>query len=273
MGGEEQLAADTRHPWKRMDLGRALAAAAIAMLALLPLLTLALQSVARLWLWPALLPPAWSTRAWEETFRASSGVLPSLGNSLLIAVAVTVLSLLIAMPAARALAFATFRGKSAFLFLLLLPVLAPPLASAMGLHLVFLQLGLAGHEAGVALVHLIPALPYATLLLTGSYSRFDRDLEAQARTLGAGRMAVLRHVTLPQLAPGIAVAGSFAFLISWSQYILTLLIGGGQVITLPLALVAAQRAGDQALAAAICLTFLAPTGILFVIVKEWLREQ
>jgi putative spermidine/putrescine transport system permease protein len=121
-------------------------------------------------------------------------------------------------------------------------------------------------------VHLIPAIPYATLLLTGSFSRLETDLEAQARTLGADRWNLLWRVTLPLLAPGIAVAASFAFLISWSQYILTLLIGSGQVLTLPLALVAAQRSGDQALAAAVCLLFLAPTGLLFLLVGRWLRD-
>ncbi|MCU0229583.1 MAG: ABC transporter permease subunit [Bryobacterales bacterium] len=244
----------------------------IAGLALLPLATLAVQSVGRLWLWPALLPAAWSARAWEEALRPSSGVLTALGNSLGIALLVTVASVALALPAARSLAFTPFRGKAAFFFLLFLPILAPPLASAMGLHLVFLRLGLAGSWLGVALVHLIPAIPYATLLLTGSFSRLETDLEAQARTLGADRWNLLWRVTLPLLAPGIAVAASFAFLISWSQYILTLLIGSGQVLTLPLALVAAQRSGDQALAAAVCLLFLAPTGLLFLLVGRWLRD-
>lgn len=255
------------------SIPRALATALIVALALLPLATLALQSLARFWLWPALLPPAWSLRAWEDTFRVTSGVLPALGNSLAIAIAVTILSLLIAMPAARTLALTPIRWKSAFLFLLFLPILAPPLASAMGLHMMFLRLGLAGTLPGVVLVHLIPAIPYATLLLVGSFSRLETDLEAQARTLGASPLVVLRRVTLPLLAPGLAVAASFAFLISWSQYILTLLIGSGQVATLPLALVAAQRSGDQSLAAAICLLFLAPTGLLFLFVGRWLRSE
>ncbi|MCW5963906.1 MAG: ABC transporter permease subunit [Bryobacterales bacterium] len=254
-------------------IARGMAAALIAVLALLPLATLAVQSLARLWLWPALLPPAWSVRAWEDTFRISSGVLPALGNSLAIAMAVTLISLLIAMPAARTLALSPFRWKSLVFFLLFLPILAPPLAAVMGLHVVFLRLGLAGTVIGVVLVHLIPAIPYATLMLVGSFSRLETDLEAQARTLGATPMVVLRRVTLPLLAPGLAVAASFAFLISWSQYILTLLIGSGQVTTLPLALVAAQRSGDQSLAAAICLLFLAPTGLLFLLVGKWLRGE
>lgn len=244
----------------------------VLILALLPLATLGLQSGAHLWLWPSLLPAAWNLRAWEDAFRSSSGVLPAAASSLAIAITVSLLSVLIAFPAARILALRSFRFKGALLFLLFLPILSPPLAAAMGLHILFLRLGLAGHFLGVVLVHLIPAIPYVALLLVGSFSRLDIDLEAQARTLGASPFTVLRRVTIPLLAPGLAVAASFGFLISWSQYILTLLIGGGEVIMLPLALVAAQRSGDQALAAAICILFLAPTGFLFLLVGRWLRE-
>jgi putative spermidine/putrescine transport system permease protein len=83
----------------------------------------------------------------------------------------------------------------------------------------------------VVFVHLIPAAPYAVLILAGAFANYDADYEAQARTLGAGPLRVLWYVTLPALAPSLVVAGLFAFLISWSQYVLTLLIGGGQVLS------------------------------------------
>ncbi len=54
------------------------------------------------------------------------------------------------------------------------------------------------------------------------------------------------------------MAAAFAFLISWSQYLTTLFIGGGRVITLPLIVVAFQRGGDEAVTAALSLTFLLP---------------
>jgi putative spermidine/putrescine transport system permease protein len=63
--------------------------------------------------------------------------------------------------------------------------------------------------------------------MAASFAAFDVDTEDAARVLGAGPLRRLRHVTLPAVAPGLAVAALFAFLISWSEYILTLLIGGG----------------------------------------------
>ena len=141
----------------------------------------------------------------------------------------------------------------------------------MGVHGLFLRYGLVETMAGVILVHLIPAVPYAILMLAGSFSRLDPELEAQARTLGATPLAVLRYVTLPAIAPGMAVAAAFAFLISWSQYLMTVLIGGGRVLTLPLTLVAFQRGGDEAISSALSIVFLIPTLAVFVAVSRHLR--
>ncbi|MBX3280130.1 MAG: ABC transporter permease subunit [Acidobacteria bacterium] len=244
-----------------------------AILALLPVALLGLWSIARGWYWPALLPREWSARAWGYVFAPESGIASALAMSAGIALAVTVLSLAVALPAARALALHEFSGKRLLLFALLLPVIAPPLASAMGVHALYLRYGLADTMAGVILVHLIPAAPYATLMLAGSFARFDTDYEAQARTLGASPLAVWRSVTLPAIAPGLAVAASFAFLISWSQYLTTVFIGGGRIVTLPLVLVAFQRGGDEAITAALSLVFLAPTLVVFATVARFLRQQ
>ena len=80
--------------------------------------------------------------------------------------------------------------------------------------------------------------------------------------LGAGPLRRLRHVTLPAVAPGMAVAALFAFLISWSEYILTLLIGGGTVQTLPLLLFASIGSADLTAAAALSLVIAAPPVLL-----------
>jgi len=245
---------------------------AVAAFAIVPIALLAIASVGRHWYWPSLLPPEWSLRGWEYLVSDGAGVGAALGRSLAIAIVVSLVAVFIALPAARVLAFEEFRGKRFLLFALLLPVLAPPLAAAMGVHAVFLRLGLVDSVAAVAVVHLIPAVPYATLMLAGSFVRFDPALEAQARTLGATRWSVWRRVTLPILLPGIIVAATFAFLISWSQYLLTLIIGGGRVITLPLLVVAFQRAGDEAVGGAMAIVFIAPTLVLFALVARHLKE-
>ncbi|MEZ4832619.1 MAG: hypothetical protein R2873_11590 [Caldilineaceae bacterium] len=71
-------------------------------------------------------------------------------------------------------------------------------------------------------------------------------------------MRTIVYVMLPLIAPGLVVASLFTFLVSWSQYITTLLIGGGQVITLPLVLFPFISGANQATAAALSLVFIAP---------------
>jgi len=144
------------------------------------------------------------------------------------------------------------------LLVLFLPSIVPPLAIGMGLNVLLLRLGLAGSVAGVVLVHLVPVLPYAILALLGIVARYDEGYELQARTLGARPHQVWLHVALPMLWPGVAVAALFAFLVSWSQYVLTLLVGGGRVITLPILLFAAVAGGNPTSIAGLALLFAAP---------------
>jgi putative spermidine/putrescine transport system permease protein len=237
----------------------------------LPVLLLLIRSFARGWYWPRVLPHEFSLRAWHYVFSSSSGIPAAIGVSSGIALAVTLLSLAVSLPAARVLALDEFRGKRLLLLLLTLPVLAPPLASAMGLYAVFLRLGLTDTISGVVLVHLVAAAPYCTLMLMSSFANFDPDWEAQARTLGARPAAVFWQVTLPAIAPGMALAAGFAFLVSWSQYLVTLFIGGGRILTLPMLLLTMQRGGDAAATAAVAIVFLVPAVLVLAMVARYLK--
>jgi putative spermidine/putrescine transport system permease protein len=223
----------------------------------LPVLFLLLRSLATRWFWPALWPGEWSGRAWTAVR------LEPLGNSLTLAAGVMVAAVLLAIPLAG-----PYLRRAAVRWAVMTLALLPPLAASVGLHGLFLRLGLTDSWWGVALVHLIPATPYAVMAVAGSLSRFDEDLVAQARTLGAGRWAIWRHVEAPALAPGLATGAVFAFVISWSQYASTALIGGGRLVTLPMALVGYQQSGDAAVAAALSLMFLGAPVMLSVWVER-----
>lgn len=238
---------------------RLLFAGAVGAAVLAPFLTLLLWSFSRRWAYPDLLPEAWGLRAWAYLFdTAGAQVVEALGESLLAAAATALLAVAAGVPAGRALGLYHFRGKDCVAIVLLLPIIVPPLCVAMGLHRWMLEIGLAGSLAGVVLVHLVFSLPYATFVMWGVFSNYDPDYEAQARSLGASRAAVLRRVTVPLILPGVAVAALFAFLLSWSQYVSTLVIGGGKVTTLPILLFALAASGDRPVAAAVSLVFVLP---------------
>ena len=240
-----------------------IASGALVLVWLLPVVPLMLWSVAHGWRFPDILPPDMRLAAWSFALSDASGVLGSLGVTALVGLMATAGALVLGLPAARALALHRFRGRGLVMGLILAPVIVPSIAVALGLHGIFLSLGLTNSLAGVALVHLVPTLPYMVLILMGVFDRHDTAFEDQARSLGARPWQTFRHVTVPAILPGIIVACLFTFLVSWSQFILTLMIGGGRVMTLPLLLFGFATAGRHDLTAAISLIYILP-GLLII---------
>lgn len=231
---------------------------------LLPLAPLVLWAFADRWRFPALLPTEFGTRAISLLDDPGADVVEGLITSAVIATAVAVIAGAIGLSAGRALGLYSFRGKRLVQFLVLAPVIVPGLAVVLGIHVLFIRYGLADTRQGVVLVHLIPTIPYVTLVMASVYANYDIGFEEQARVLGAGPVRVFLAVTLPQVLPGLVVAGLFAFLISWSEYILTLLVGGGVVKTLPLLLFASLGTADNAQTAALALVIISPPVLLLV---------
>ncbi|GAB5471079.1 MAG: ABC transporter permease subunit [Rhodospirillales bacterium] len=259
--------------FRSKSLWRWLAIAVLMTWLILPLVPLFIWSFSFNWFFPSPLPTRWGLRAWEYAASPTASILPALRDTLLIAGGTVFLSLLIGIPAGRALGLYAFRGKRLVEFLVIAPTIVPPFAVVLGIHVVFLRLGLADTMLGVILVHLIPVLPYVTLVLTGVFANYDPEFEDQARSLGAGWIRTTWYVMLPAIFPGIVVAGLFAFLISWSQYVITLLIGGGQVQTLPLLLYAFARSGDNALTGALSVIFILPGLLMLILTSRFLTGR
>ena len=249
-------------------------AMAIPILVGLPFVPLVLWSFSERWFFPDLWPQTWGLRAWSYISSTAGGqVMTAIGHSLAVAVVTALLAIFIAVPAGRALGLYNFRGKDFVSILLTLPIVVPPLCVAMGLHLWFIRLGLAETYAGVIGVHLAFCLPYATFVLWGVFTNYNPEFEEQARSLGASRVSVVVRVMLPMIWPGLTVAALFAFLLSWSQYLSTLIIGGGRLITLPILLFALMGSGDRPVAAAVSLVFVAPAFIALLFSARYLGTR
>ena len=253
-------------------LGR-IVVAGVLVAVLLPLVPLALYSLAGRWLYPDVLPAEWSLRAWEYVMRPRSQVLEAGFTSLALAVTVTTLATLFGVPAGRGLASLGSLTRAGVELLFFVPLIVPALSVALGLHVVFVRIGLADTFAGVAIAHLLPSLPYMVLATASTFSRSSIELEYQARTLGVGPVRAFLTVGLPGARGGVVAGGLFVFLISWSQYALTLLIGGGRVLTLPLLLFSFASAGDYALTAALSLVFLLPAVLILVLTARVLTGR
>lgn len=252
---------------RRNNIGLAGAAALVAM----PFVPLFLWAFAGEWRFPDLFPSEWSLRGIAYLAEPGGRVLEATLASLLIGVSVAVASVAVGLPAGMALGGYEWRGRGLVIFFLLLPILVPPLVSTMGVHLTFIRLGLADTIFGVFLVHLVPTVPYTAIILTSVFAERTGELEEAARTLGASPWQAFLHVTLPAVTPGVAVAGLFAFLISWGQYILTVLIGGGNVVTLPMLLFSAASGNDPVITSSLALVFALPAVVALVVALRFLK--
>lgn len=234
-----------------------------------PLLVLAVQAVAKAWFYPQVVPSTWTLTPLARLAQ-SPPIRQAVVTSLAVSTAATVLSLALAIPAARAIAVGTAGRRLAVVFAI--PVVLPPLALAMGLDVVFLRAGFALGAVTVTLAHLVATLPYAVLLLSAALLRYDTGYERQALALGASRSAVLFRVFLPLAMPAIAVSAALTFLVSWGQYLLTLLPGGGATTTLPVLVLAAVRGGNPAAGAALALVAAVPPMVAIVAVTRHLER-
>ncbi|WP_022792583.1 ABC transporter permease [Marinococcus halotolerans] len=210
---------------------RKAAAAAFALCFAVPLLALIIQSFAAKWPFGEIWPLAWTLDGWRLPF-GDPLLAEAWGRTILIALCVAALNLVIGIPAAKALVVREFRGKELIDAMLLIPVLLPVTALAVGLHIFALQSGTANTWYGVAFFHLLPTLPYTIRIIRAGYERIGRGQYEQSRSLGGGAAARFLLIELPQMTASVRTAVFFAVVISVSQFALTVIIGGGTVTTM-----------------------------------------
>jgi putative spermidine/putrescine transport system permease protein len=238
---------------------------------LAPLALLVLWSFVNRWPWPDLIPAYFSLRGWRFFLAPHSNSIKVLLFSIWLSLVVTFITLGISIPAGKALGLYKFRGKKFFQMMVLAPIIVPPLTVAMGIHVFFIRLGLANTFIGVVLVHLVPCLPYGVRILTNVFEALGESLEMQARVLGASRGSIFFYITLPRMIPGLLTAGSLVFIVSFSQYFLTFLIGGGRVITFPILMFPYIQSGDRLMASVYSLVFVGAAFILLSIVERMVK--
>lgn len=230
---------------------------------LAPLLPVAVWAVSSRWSGGSLLPQELGLDGWSSA--AAAGLLPAALRSTLLGLAVAAVATPLGAWAGRVLGWRLTRFPRLLVAVLVLPVLLPPLAVAMGLDVVVLRIGVPGPVAVLAVLSVL-ALPYTAFTAAAGYARIGPGPEEQARTLGADARQARRLVTWPALRRSLAVAALLAFLVGWSDYVVTLLLGGGQLVTLPLLLgSSASGAGNEPTTSALAVVAASPGLVLLAV--------
>lgn len=237
-----------------------------------PLLVLLVWSFSSRWAWPGLVPEGFSLRSVDELFGSHSKVIFVLISSMALSLGVAFAAAVIGTMSARAIALYDFKGKGLISFASILPVIVPGTAFAMGIHVVFIRIGLSDTVLGVMLVHIIYALPYTINIMLDLTRAVGVSLEMQSHVLGVPPIKTFWHVMLPLLLPGIMSSISMAYIISFSQYFLTLMIGGGSVKTFAVMMVPFIQGGDRTISSAYSLVFVLSTLFVFVAIEAGIKK-
>jgi multiple sugar transport system permease protein len=171
-------------------------------------------------------PPRFTPLHWRpETFLevlADASFQGWLRASLAVALASTVIAVLAATPAAYYTARHRFRGRSAFLLLVLVTQMFSPTALVVGLYRQFFELDLVDTYTALILTNAAFNLAFAIWILRAFFAAIPREIEEAAAVDGCGRAAALVRVVLPLSLPAIVTAIIFAFIAAWNEYIVAL---------------------------------------------------
>ncbi|TDO46244.1 multiple sugar transport system permease protein [Kribbella sp. VKM Ac-2527] len=182
---------------------------------------------------PTVLPQHWTTANYADAL-SRDGVVPSLINSTTTAILSTLLSLLLAVPAAYGITrFRTLPGR-VFIMGALVARMVPPVAIGIPLLSMIRALGLIDTPAGLAIAHTTLSLPLSIWLMASFFEAVPDELDEAAVVDGCGRLTALWYVVLPVVTGGLAVTAIFAFLASWNEFLFALLLTSVRAQTTPI---------------------------------------
>jgi ABC-type glycerol-3-phosphate transport system permease component len=171
-----------------------------------------------------------------EAFRIAN-LTTFLANSFLIAITVMLLVVFIGSLGAYALSRFKLRGKNTFMMLALMPQFFPYVLILIPFYVLMSNVGLVDSHLGLILTHTSITLPFALWMLTGYFAAIPRDLDQAALIDGCSRLGVLFRIIYPIAIPGMVVAGFFAFVVSWGDYLfVSILSQSPEIQTLPIGL-------------------------------------
>jgi multiple sugar transport system permease protein len=171
-------------------------------------------------------PTTFLPRDWQfstfSTVLSDARFLNWLKTSLIVASASTVIVLLVSVPAAYFTARFRFRGRTAFLLLILVTQMFAPTSLVVGLYREFFELTLVNTYLSIILTNAAFNLAFATWILNGFFSSIPKEVEEAAHIDGCGRFGTLWRVMLPLTRPGLVTAVIFTFIAAWNEYVVAL---------------------------------------------------
>jgi raffinose/stachyose/melibiose transport system permease protein len=248
----------------------ALVIVAITLVPILYVIIGGFRTTAQLNVSPTGLPHPWVWRNYEGILTSAS-FWQNLGNSALIAIVVTVLAVGLGAMASFALARYQFPGREAWYLLFAVGLLFPPNVASLPVYLLDKQINLLDNWLGVALPEAAFSLPFTIIILRPFMRAIPGELEDAAVVDGASRFTFFLRVLIPLSRPALMTAAILAFVTSWNNYLLPLLVfTTPSNFTLPLGVATFQSTYSQDTASVFAFTGLStlPALAFFVLAQR-----
>jgi putative spermidine/putrescine transport system permease protein len=218
-------------------------------------------------------PPGWSTRWYRNLLDAPAWRDAAL-TSLKVAIVVAPLALVIGTCAAFGLARLGRRLYATGLTTLVSPLVVPNILIALAVYGMFLKLGLSGTMRGLVFGQTALAVPFVLIAVSARLRGYDRNLTNAALSLGASSWAAFRGITLPLIAPGIVAGGVFAFVASFDELVIALLLQGPGNITLPVQMFnSVTESADPTISAASTVLVVVISAVILLVQLGWMRRK
>ncbi|AMJ62881.1 ABC transporter permease [Bosea sp. PAMC 26642] len=183
-------------------------------------------------------------------------------DSLWLAALSSTIAIMLAVPAALAIARYRFPGREAITALFMSPLMVPHVVLGIAFLRFFTQIGISGTYIGLVLSHIIVIIPFALRLVLAASYGIDRRIEHAAISLGAGTATVFRRVTLPLILPGVVSGWLLAAINSFDEVTMTVFIASPATVTLPVRMFLYIQDNIDPLIAAVSACLIAMTAIL-----------
>ncbi len=237
-----------------------------------PLLNMGMLAFANEYEVPAILPQEWGIKWWQFVFSQES-LVSSMIQSFLVAIITTIISMIVCIPAAYALARFKFPGRKLFMFSFLLTNAFPKLGIYTSIAILFYKYNLMGTLAGVVIVHLINSMMFMVWIPSNAFRSIHKQQEEAARDVGASPIKTFFKVTFPLAMPGIAVATLYTFLGSMEEAQGTLLVGLATIKTMPVEMYGIILDYPGQAGAVFALLLIIPSAILIFALRKYIGPE
>lgn len=215
--------------------------------------------------------PGWSLQWYRQLYTAPDW-LNAAYASILIAIPVTLIATALGVLAALGLTLTNFRGKALVIGLILSPMMVPHIIIGVGMYFVYAPLGLVGTLPAMVLAHTTLSVPFVVLVATATLANFNINLIRSGAILGADPLRVFVRIVLPIILPGVLAGAILAFIHSFDELIVAILLSGVDYKTIPRQMWSGAREELSPVITAAA-TNLFALSIVFMLAIEALRRR